>query len=135
SGGRATEGGRFCRLIEAEHCGVLARNANILSRAARGEYFARLDGDTICLTPQWVTKLCAVFDNAPPRLGVVGPKQLRLDGRIHAFGDWLLHPNGYTHIAAGMERHAVQTPMEVDHVMGCFYCHKREVYDDLDGYD
>ncbi len=135
SGGRATEGGRFLTLIEAEHCGVLAKNANCLSRQARGDIFARLDGDTICLTPKWVTKLCAIFDDGPPRLGVVGPKQLRLDGRIHAFGDWVIHPNGYTHIAAGMERYAVQTPMEVDHVMGCFYCHRRAVYEELGGYD
>ncbi len=135
SGGRATEGGRFLTLIEAEHCGILAKNANILSRRARGDIFARLDGDTVCLTPRWVSKLCEIFDNGPPRLGVVGPKQLRPDGRIHAFGDWILHPNGYTHLAAGMDRYAVQTPMEVDHVMGCFYCHRRAVYEEIGGYD
>ncbi len=129
------DGQPFLELIEAEHCGVLARTANILSRRAAGDILARLDGDVVCLTRNWVSKLCRVFDEGPPRLGVVGPKQLREDLRIHAFGDWILHPNGYTHIAAGHDRYAVRHPMEVDHVMGCFYCCRKEVFDDLDGYD
>jgi len=54
---------------------------------------------------------------------------------FHAFGDWLLHPKGYHHILAGAERDAVNTALEVDHVMGCFYCCKRTVYDDVGGYD
>lgn len=129
-------GGRpFLELIEREHCGVLAVTANLLSRQARGEYLARLDGDVICLTPGWVSQLCEVFDRAPDRLGVVGPKQLSVDRRIHAFGDWLLHPLGYHHIAHGAERHAVRQPMACDHVMGCFYCCKKSVYEALGGYD
>ena len=129
------DGRAFLELIEAEHCGVLARTANVLSRRARGQVLARLDGDVVCLTPQWVSKICEVFEQNPPKLGVVGPKQLRPDGKIHAFGDWILHPNGYTHLAAGLDRFAVEQPVEVDHVMGCFYCCKKEVFDQLDGYD
>lgn len=125
----------FLELIEAEHCGVLAKTANIMSRRARGEFLARLDGDTICLTRHWVSRLCEVFDRGGERLGVVGPKQLRPDGRIHAYGDFVLHPNGYTHVAGGLERHAVQHVMEVDHVMGCFYCCRKAVFDELGGYD
>ncbi|MEE9212105.1 MAG: methyltransferase domain-containing protein [Phycisphaeraceae bacterium] len=125
----------FLELIEAEHCGILAKTANILSRRAQGELLVRLDGDIICLTLNWVTKLCEVFDAGLPRLGIVGPKQLRLDGRIHAFGDWIMHPNGYTHIATGLDRYAIRHSMEVDHVMGCFYCCKKQVFDELDGYD
>lgn len=125
----------FLELIEAPHCGVLAKTANVMSRKARGDILARLDGDVVCLTPQWVTRLCQIFDRGPQRLGVVGPKQLRPDMRIHAYGDWILHPKGYTHIASGMDRHAVRHPMEVDHVMGCFYCCRKAVFDDLNGYD
>lgn len=127
--------GAFLELIEAEHCGVLSVTANILSRKSRGEILARLDGDIICLTPNWVSRLCDVFDHATPRLGVVGPKQLNTAGLIHSFGDWVLHPRGYHHVAAGFARHAVKHPMEVDHVMGCFYCCRREVFEELDGYD
>ena len=134
--GRKWPDGRvFLRLIEREHCGVLARTANELSRAAEGRILARLDGDTEMLTPGWVSILTDYFDHGPPGLGVVGPKQLRPDGRIHAFGDWVIHPNGYHHIAAGAERYAVRHAIEVDHVMGCFYCCKRQVYEELGGYD
>lgn len=134
--GRCWPDGRpFLELIEAPHCGVLSRTANVLSRKARGDILARLDGDVVCLTDRWVSKLVEVFDTGPPRLGVVGPKQLGPEMRIHAFGDWLLHPNGYTHVANGLPRDAVTQPLEVDHVMGCFYCCKKAVFEDLDGYD
>lgn len=128
-------GEKFLELIEERHCGVLSITANVLSRRARGDIFVRLDGDIICLTPNWVSKLCDVFDHGPPRLGVVGPKQLTPNGHIHSFGDWVLHPRGYHHIAAGFPRDAVRFPMEVDHVMGCFYCCKKEVFEELEGYD
>ncbi len=133
---RTWRGGQpFLTLIEAEHCGVLARTSNVLARQASGEILVRLDGDTQMLTPRWAALLCEVFDHAPPRLGVVGPKQLRPDGRIHAFGDWVLHPKGYHHIAAGLPRDAARQPIECDHVMGCFYCCRRAVFDDLNGFD
>ncbi|MFG0331014.1 MAG: methyltransferase domain-containing protein [Phycisphaerales bacterium] len=125
----------FLRLMEAPHCGVLSITANKLSAAARGEFLVRLDGDIVCLTDQWVTRLCEAFDSAPPRLGVIGPKQLKVNERIHAFGDWLLHPNGYTHIGAEAHRHFVTRAMEVDHVMGCFYCCRKRVWEELGGYD
>jgi GT2 family glycosyltransferase len=129
------DGRPFMDLIEAEHCGVLAKTANVLSRRARGEILARLDGDIVCLTKHWVSRLCEIFDRGGDRLGVVGPKQLLPDGRIHAFGDFILHPNGYTHVACGMDRQAVGHPMQVDHVMGAFYCCRKAVFDDVGGYD
>ncbi len=129
------DGRPFLELIEAEHCGYLSRVANILSRKARGEILVRLDGDIVCLTPQWVTKLCAAFDQGPSRLGIIAPKQLRPDGRIHAYGDFVLHPNGYSHVGSGLPRDAVKYMLEVDHAMGCFHCMKKEVFEDVEGYD
>lgn len=129
------DGRPFLQLTEAEHCGVLSIVANNLTRTAQGEFIARLDGDTVCLTRDWVTRLCATFDHAPPTLGVIGPKQLGVDLKIHSFGDWILHPRGYHHVANGCERHDVSRAIEVDHVMGCFYCHRRSVWEQLDGYD
>ncbi len=131
----ASDGRSFFTLFEEPHCGILSITANKLSKAARGEILVRLDGDIVCLTPNWVSILCEIFDNAPPTLGVIGPKQLRVDRIIHAFGDFILHPNGYTHLAHGFQRDAIRHAVEVDHVMGCFYCCKKEVYDALDGYD
>lgn len=129
------DGRPFLTLDEAPHCGVLAITANKLSRAARGEYLARLDGDIICLTPNWVSRLCAIFDSGPPNLGTIGPKQLNVLGQIHEFGDWLFHPNGYHHNAHGLPRDAVTCAMEVDDTMGCFYCCRKAVYDEVGGYD
>jgi GT2 family glycosyltransferase len=123
------------RLIEAEHSGVLSKAANTLVKQSSGDILVRLDGDTLMLTSNWAQRLVAIFDQAPPRLGVVGPKQLAPNGLIHAYGDWLLHPKGYHHIAAGLPRHAVTRPLEVDHVMGCFYCCRRQVHDEVGGYD
>ncbi len=128
-------GESFLRLIEEAHTGVLSIGANRLVRESAGDILVRLDGDTQMLTRHWAALLCQTFDQGPPRLGVVGPKQLRLDGKIHAFGDWLLHPKGYHHIEAGTERASITRAREVDHVMGCFYCCRRAVYDEVGGYD
>ncbi len=125
----------FLKLIEAEHCGILSVNSNRLIEQAHGDILVRLDGDVQALTHNWAGILCDIFDHSPHRLGVVGPKQLRPDGRIHAFGDWILHPKGYHHIGTGLPRNAFNLPMEVDHVMGCFYCFKRKVYDEIGPFD
>ncbi|MHC4446915.1 MAG: methyltransferase domain-containing protein [Planctomycetota bacterium] len=125
----------FCRLIERKHCGVLSTVANVLTRKARGELCCRLDGDIIIETPQWAARLCETFDHGPPTLGIVGPKQLGLDGRIHSAGSWILHPRGHHHIGQGADRDAVTRALEVDHVMGCFYCHRKTIWEALDGYD
>lgn len=134
--GRTWRGGQpFLTLTEAAHHGVLARHSNELVRQARGEILVRLDGDIVCLTPRWVSRLCETFDAGPPRLGVVGPKQLRPDGRIHALGDFVLHPKGYIHVGQGLGRFDLRHPIEVDHVMGAFYCFRRAVFEEIGGFD
>ncbi len=134
--GRKWSGGQpFCRLLEAPHRGVLSVVANRLTAEARGELCCRLDGDVVVHTDNWAATLCGVFDDAPPGLGIVGAKQLGADGRVHAAGDFVLHPRGYHHVAAGASPDAVTRTMEVDHVMGCFYTHRRVVWEQLGGYD
>jgi glycosyltransferase involved in cell wall biosynthesis/SAM-dependent methyltransferase len=125
----------FLTLMEDEHCGVLSITANKLVRASRGDVLARLDGDIVIHTPNWAAELCRAFDEGPKDLGVIGPKQLTPDGRVHSFGDFVLHPKGYHHLCAGLPANTVTRSVEVDHVMGCFYCCTRELYDELDGYD
>jgi len=129
------DGQPFLKLIEQPHDGCLARTSNKLVREARGDILVRLDGDIDCLTPNWVSRLATLFDRMPERVGVIGPKQLRRDGRIHAFGDWVLHPLGYHHVGTGLPRDAIRWPIEVDHVMGCFYCFKRPVWASVGGFD
>ncbi|MGB0766072.1 MAG: glycosyltransferase [Phycisphaeraceae bacterium] len=129
------DGQPFLTLMEDEHCGVLSITANKLVRASKGELLARLDGDIVIHTNNWAAKLCARFDAAPNDLGVIGPKQLSPDGKVHAMGDFLLHPKGYHHLCQGLPSDLVRRAIEVDHVMGCFYCCTRELYDQLEGYD
>ncbi|MEX0885480.1 MAG: glycosyltransferase, partial [Phycisphaeraceae bacterium] len=134
--GRTWRGGQpLLSLTEDAHCGVLSRTANHLYAQARGDILVRLDGDTQMLTPRWASRLCDIFDAGPDRLGVVGPLQLTPAGRVHAFGDWVLHPKGYHHVAAGAHPDAITHAIEVDHVMGCFYCCKRAVYDAVGPFD
>lgn len=128
-------GQQFVKLIEAEHCGILSITANRLVREAAGSILVRLDGDITVQTPNWAQRLVRVFDAGPSQLGVVGPKQLKPSGVIHAFGDFLIHPKGYHHVAEHLPADAVDSPLEVDHVMGCFYCFKREVWEQLGGFD
>ncbi|MFG0250635.1 MAG: glycosyltransferase [Phycisphaeraceae bacterium JB051] len=130
-----SNGRPFLELTEDEHCGILAITANKLSRMAKGDILSRLDGDVICLTDNWVSKLVEYMDQPIDRLGVIGPKQLKPNMRIHAFGDFVVHPHGYIHYANNLPRHAVKRPLEVDHVMGCFYCCKKAVFEDIGGYD
>jgi GT2 family glycosyltransferase/SAM-dependent methyltransferase len=124
-----------CRLIERPHCGVLSRVANRLTSEARGDICCRLDGDIVVLTERWAEELMRIFASGPADLGIVGPKQLGMDGRIHSMGSWILHPRGHHHVAQGAAPEAVSRAVEVDHVMGCFYCHRREIWERLGGYD
>lgn len=128
-------GGTFCRLIELEHSGCLSAVANRLTSDARGTYCCRLDGDVVIHTPKWAERLVRTFERGPKDLGVIGPKQLGLDGRVHSFGSWVLHPRGHHHAGQGAVREAITRSMEVDHVMGCFYVHRRRVWAELGGYD
>lgn len=125
----------FLKLIEDSHCGILSITANRLCKEAVGDILVRLDGDIICLTENWVTKIVEVFDSGPPKLGVIGPKQLGVGFQIHSMGDFILHPKGYHHVGFCLNRYDIKHAVEVDHVMGCFYCFKREVYDEIGGFD
>jgi glycosyltransferase involved in cell wall biosynthesis len=127
--------GPFCRLLEFAHVGVLSVIANRLTAEARGSICCRLDGDVVVNTPGWAERIVRHFATGPPDLGAIGPKQLGLNGRIHSAGMMILHPRGHHHVAHGAPPHGVTRSIEVDHVMGCFYCHRTEMWAELGGYD
>lgn len=129
------DGQPFLRLIESEHCGVLSINANRLVRESQGDILVRLDGDIEVQTANWAKHIVQVFDAGPETLGVIGPKQLKPTGLIHAFGDFVIHPKGYHHVGEGLPANVMDTVREVDHVMGCFYCFKRCVWEEIEGFD
>jgi GT2 family glycosyltransferase len=131
------DGRPFLTLIESPHEGFISRANNRVYRQTRGEYLVRLDGDITIETPNWVSRICRTFDDGPPDLGILAPKQLDPRGHVHAFGDMILSPLGYHHVAAGLPRYheSVSRTIEVDHAMGCFYCCRRSMYDEIGGYD
>jgi SAM-dependent methyltransferase len=114
---------------------VLSVVANRLTGEARGAICCRLDGDIVVHTPRWASVVERTFREGPPDLGVVGPKQLGIEGRVHAAGSWILHPRGHHHVGQGADPALLRRAAEVDHVMGCFYCHRRAVWEQLGGYD
>jgi glycosyltransferase involved in cell wall biosynthesis/2-polyprenyl-3-methyl-5-hydroxy-6-metoxy-1,4-benzoquinol methylase len=125
----------FLRLIELEHSGVLSAVANRLVAEAEGDICCRLDGDIVVHTRSWADILVRTFESGPPDLGVVGGRQLGVDGRIHSAGSWLLHPRGHHHVGQGAERSLIARAFEIDHVMGCFYAHRRAIWEEIGGYD
>jgi len=128
-------GERFLSLNEYPHVGVLSTVANRLTRRSQGEFLVRLDGDTVLLTKHWARRLVEIFRAAPADVGVVGARQLAVDGSIHSMGSWILHPRSHHHVGQGFPATSVLNTIEVDHVMGCFYAHRRAVWDELGGYD
>ncbi len=128
------DGRPFLRLIELSHCGVLSTVLNRLLDESTGAYIARLDGDIVLKTANWLTKLVEAFER-DSQVGVVTGLQLLSNGEVHAFGDDLFGPRGYRHIGRGVPREALPPMMEVDHAMGCFYCTRREVETTVGRYD
>ena len=125
----------FLTLVESPHEGFISKSNNRMYAGARGDILVRLDGDIVCTTRHWVSRVVNMFDAGPPRLGILGPMQLLPDGRVHACGDMILHPRGYHHVDQGKRPGQVTLSREVDHTMGCFYCCKRELFEDVGGYD
>ena len=125
----------FCRVDVLEHSGSVSRVMNHLLARASGRLVCKMDGDIVCLTPRWASRIIGIFDSDRDRVGVVGPMQLLPDGTVHAAGDWLVHPRGYHHVGQGCAPEQVDAAWEVDHVMGCFWCARREAVDQVGGFD
>jgi glycosyltransferase involved in cell wall biosynthesis len=132
---RSWRGGQpFCRLIELEHCGVLSRVLNRLMSETTGRIVCRFDGDIVIQTPRWLERALGFFERFP-ELGVLGGRQLALDGTLPAVGGLLFHPHGDQHIGAGAPGDAVSGVIEHDHVMGCFQILRRDAFDEIGTYD
>lgn len=128
------DGQPFCRVIEWEHSGVLSRVLNRLMAETTGRIVCRFDGDVRLRTDRWLERVIAAFDGCP-QLGVLGGRQLDLNGRLHSVGDLLFHPHGYQHIGAGAIGAIDSEPLDCDHVMGCYQLLRRSAFDSLGGYD
>jgi glycosyltransferase involved in cell wall biosynthesis len=151
---RWRDSGRFRSLtvLEKEHRGVQA-SLNTAAEAASGELLAQMDGDATLETAGWLERLVG-FLESDPRVGVVTPAVILGSGRVHAYGVNIIGPEGLhdggssitepvgrrtLHSAAKRPRAAKlpppPAPVEVDASIGCCMLFRRELYDEMGGFD
>ncbi len=76
--------GASCRVVHNQRNQGYPRAINQGIEAARGQYICLVDNDTILL-PCWLTPLLKHL-SSHPEVGMVGPKQINLRGRIYHVG-------------------------------------------------
>ena len=123
------------RLIcSPENLGFAGGN-NLAAKAARGEYLAFLNPDTIT-TPGWLDALVAPLQENP-QTGMTTSKVLmmRSQGTINACGNDV-HLSGITLCrGAGLEREALGDQLNVGAISGAAFAIRRELFEKLGGFD
>ena len=140
------------RLIECDRRGAIAA-LNTGLRVAEGEIVVQLDGDASIETPHWLAKMLALFCSHE-RIGVVTPRVVFDDGRVHAYGVNLVGEEGMhdrgSRIAEPVGRRTLHSRVErpfdgdselgrhtaeVDAGLGCCMMYRRSDALDAGGYD
>ena len=142
---------RSFTLVEREHSGVAA-SLNAALEVASGELVVSLDGDASVETPGWLDRMVA-FASLDSSVGVVTAAIDMDNGRVHAHGVDILVPEGLhdrpSKITEPVGRRTLHTsvkpalvkrtlgdpPAEVDASIGCCMLFRREIADELGGYD
>jgi GT2 family glycosyltransferase len=137
------------RLVASRSNHGFAGGNNLLARAARGTYLLLLNPDTLVLDGA-IDRLVA-FAEARPEAGIWGGRTLFGDGRLNpksAFGDqtlWslfcrvsglaLLMPGSPVFNSEELGGWARDSEREVDFVSGCFFLIRRDLWEQLGGFD
>lgn len=110
-------------------------NCNHAARVARGDYLMFLNNDTV-VQPGWLEELVATGDN-DPQIAIVGGKVLAEDGRLQEAGCVVFRDG--TPAQFGRGGHPVDPAFnyvkEVDYVSGCCLLVRRQVWEQLGGFD
>lgn len=138
------------RLIERGHGGAIAALNTGLEQAA-GDIVVQLDADASIETPDWLSRMLALFCS-DERIGVVTGKVVIDDGRVHAYGVNLIGPEGmhdrgtritepvgrrtlHSRVARPHESELGRRVAEVDAGMGCCMMYRRQDALGAGGYD
>ena len=142
---------RSFTLLERQHGGV-AVSLNAAIAASSGEFVVSLDGDASVETAGWLDRMVA-FASLDPAVGVVTAAVDMDNGRVHAHGVDVVTPEGLhdrpSKIAEPVGRRTLHTkvrqrlakrtlgapPVEVDASIGCCMLLRRDLVDELGGYD
>jgi hypothetical protein len=104
--------------------------------AARGEYVAMLNNDTVA-RPGWLAALVKTLDESAPEIGAVASKMLSLDDPhlIDDAGDTLSWSSGAAKIGFGEQASGYTDPYEVFSVCAGAALYRRSFLDDVGGFD
>jgi GT2 family glycosyltransferase len=127
------------RVVDYEGPFNFARQCNLAARKTVAPFLLFLNDDIVPVTPDWLARLLAPFDNSS--VGMTGPLLLYSDETVQHAGMFL----GYNNVAGHVLRSAhlpdgdylfmTQAPREVSCLTGAALVMKRDMFDDLNGFD
>ncbi len=123
-------------VISLEQAAGFAVAVNAGIKAARGEYVALLNNDTVA-RPGWLTALVKTLDGGPDDIAAVSSKMLMLDdpSRIDDAGDTLSWSGGAAKIGHGEPADAISEPYEVFSVCAGAALYRRSFLAAVGGFD
>lgn len=111
------------------------KNCNQAIAKAKGKYVVLLNNDTY-VTKNWLSELLAPF-NSDEKSGLVGAKLLYPNGNIQEAGG-IVWGNGQPwNVAKGKDSYHCEYSYtrQVDYVSGAVLCIKKQLWDELNGFD
>lgn len=111
------------------------KNNNNAAKHARGKYIVLLNNDTN-VQKNWLESMIKLLES-DSKIGVVGAKMVYPDGRLQDSGNIVANngvPQGYGNLF-NPHKHEYNYVKEVDYVTGASVCTRKELWDQLGGFD
>jgi GT2 family glycosyltransferase len=124
------------RLTVFERNRGFASAVNAGTTAARGEYVALLNTDTVA-RPLWLAALVSALDEADEDVGAVAPKMLRMDDpdTVDDAGDALFWTGAAEKVGHGRPASEYNTPREIFAPSGGASLYRRTFLEEMGGFD
>jgi len=94
--------------------------------AVTGPHTSKVEPD------DWKARLTALLRQTP-HAACVGAKRVSADARVHAMGDFVVHPKGFHHLGHGVMGQAYRFAEEVDVIAGGAFVVDRKTFHAVDG--